>query len=245
MGNDHLEVQWQKLSEPWIKESRNGPNANRSGLLDEPMLSACGSVIERDVLDSGCGEGRFCRMLRSLGAREVVGVDLCSEMISAARELQSEGEEYIQANVEDLSFLENKSFDLSVSYLNQCDLRDWKSNTREVYRVLRKGGKFVVCNLHPMRSATGYWEKDSNGAKKHVILDDYFRQEERTWKMMGVELTNFHRTLEAYVSGFMDIGFSLEGLQEPSVTEENLQKYPILEDELRVPNFIIFKLLKP
>jgi len=39
--------------------------------------------------------------------------------------------------------------------------------------------------------------------------------------------------------------FKLERLVEPTVTPESLERYPELDDELRVPNFILFVLAKP
>jgi len=63
--------------------------------------------------------------------------------------------------------------------------------------------------------------------------------------MMGVDLASFHRSLSTYVRGFLDAGFTIEGLVEPTVTPEHLALYPELDDELRVPNFIIYKLRKP
>jgi len=58
------------------------------------MLDACGKVEGLRIPDCGCGEGRFCRMLAERGAAYVLGLDLCEPMIEAARELQSEREEY-------------------------------------------------------------------------------------------------------------------------------------------------------
>ena len=131
-------------------------------------------------------------------------------MIAAARQLQSVGDEYRVADVQDLGFIDAETFDLAVSYLNQCDLPDFGANTREVFRVLKPAARFVVANLHPMRSAVGTWHRTDDGEKLHVIVDRYFDEGERHWKMMGVEITNFHRTLTAYVDGFLDAGFAIE-----------------------------------
>lgn len=240
-----LETEWLRLAPTWIREIRARRDANREGLLDEPMLALCGDVRGLRALDCGCGEGRFCRMLAARGAEYVLGLDLCEPMIDAARELQSGADDYRVANVEDLSFLEEDSFDLAVSYLNQCDLAGFEVNTREVFRVLRPGGRFVVANVHPMRTAIGGWLKDSAGTKLHCILDRYFDEGARNCRMMGADFTNFHRTLATYVSTFLRTGFVLEQLIEPTVTEENLSRYPDLDDERRVPNFILYALKKP
>ena len=67
-------------------------------------------------------------MLVERGAKYVLGLDLCEPMIEAARELQSGRDEYRIQDVQDLGFLEHETFDLAVSYLNQCDLPDFKVN---------------------------------------------------------------------------------------------------------------------
>jgi SAM-dependent methyltransferase len=240
-----LAAEWQSLAPAWIKESREGKNINRTGLLDAPVLEACGDVKGLSVLDSGCGEGRFCRMMVARDAAKVLGIDLCEPMIDAAKILATGKDEYHLADAQDLSFLKDGSFDLAVSYLNQCDLPDFAANTREVFRVLKDGGRFVIANLHPMRSAVGTWQKTPDGVKQHVILDRYFDEGERRWKMMGVEFTNFHRSLETYIKEFRRAGFLIESVIEPKATPESLKLYPELDDELRVPNFIIFALVKP
>jgi ubiquinone/menaquinone biosynthesis C-methylase UbiE len=209
------------------------------------MLALCGDVTGMRVLDCGCGEGRFCRLLAQRGAAYILGLDLCAPMIDAARERQSDRDEYRVADVQDLDFLDDASFDLAVSYLNQCDLPDFARNTREVYRVLRPGGRFIVANLHPMRSAVGGWLKDDEGRKQHVILDRYFDETERHWRMRGSDVTNFHRTLMTYLDGFLAAGFTIERVVEPTATAESLERYPENDDELRVPNFIIYVLRKP
>jgi SAM-dependent methyltransferase len=244
MTRQDLVQQWRVLSPKWIKESR-GRNPTRNGLLDKPMLEACGDVSGLSLLDCGCGEGRFCRIMVNLGAKYVLGLDSCEPMIDAARELESGVDEYRVADVQEMDFIDDGALDVVISYLNQCDLPDFAANTREVFRVLRPGGRFVIANLHPMRSATGGWHKDPTGKKLHAILDSYFDESERLWHMWGEDLTNFHRSLSTYLNGFLDAGFVLARVVEPSVALSDLEQNPELEDELRVPNFIIYVLDKP
>jgi hypothetical protein len=95
-----------------------------------------------------------------------------------------------------------------------------------------------------MRSATGSWQRSADGSKLHVILDRYFDEGERNRSLLGTELTNFHRTLSTYVRAYRKCGFAIEDLIEPTVDPADVAHYPDLEDELRVPNFIIFVLKK-
>ena len=132
-----------------------------------------------------------------------------------------------------------------MSYLNQCDLSNFIANTQHVFRILTPGGRFVIANLHPMRSAVGGWLTNDDGEKQHVILDNYFDETARQWQMLGVDFTNFHRTLSTYVRSFLDAGFRIEDIIEPSLAPEQLETYPELADEIRVPNFIVYKLRKP
>lgn len=110
--------------------------------------------------------------------------------------------------------------------------------------MLKSHGRFIVANIHPMRWAGGSWLPGPDGRKEHVMLDNYFAEGARQFQMKGVRLTNFHRTLSTYVRAFLQAGFVLEDLIEPTVTPENAASYPQLDDELRVPNFIIYVLRK-
>ena len=48
-------------------------------------LLAAGPVAGTTCLDAGCGKGGFARVLRALGARQVVGLDLVASTIEALR----------------------------------------------------------------------------------------------------------------------------------------------------------------
>lgn len=63
--------------------------------------------------------------------------------------------------------------------------------------------------------------------------------------MPGIKFTNFHRTLSTYKNDFIQTGFLIKGIIEPTVTVDRLKEYPELDDELRVPNFIVYVLEKP
>ena len=75
----------------WIDSARayinfqDAEDPNRTLLLDPIMLDLCGDVAGKRVLDLGCGEGRFCRMLAERGAL-CTGIDLISEMARSDRE---------------------------------------------------------------------------------------------------------------------------------------------------------------
>ena len=237
-----LRSQWTESAQDWIETDQ----AVRTGMLDSWMLDALGDVSGKSVIDIGCGEGRFCRLLTELGA-VVTGIDLTAALIEQARNVGSKRERYLVGDAEDLAGVRDDGFDLAVSYIVLTDLLDYRRSIREAYRVLRPGGRFIVCNIHPMRSAamnTDGWISDRS-RKLFYPVDNYTEEGPREFLWWRGPVINMHRTLSSYVSAFLDAGFALEALQEPIPSEEQLAEHPNFDDEPRVPNFIIYVLKKP
>jgi len=70
-------------------------------------------VKGREALDFGCGTGRSTRFLAKLGFN-TIGVDISSEMLVKARQLDPSGD-YRLVGDDDLSSLPNRTFDLVLS----------------------------------------------------------------------------------------------------------------------------------
>ena len=237
--SERLHSQWVESAQDWIDTDQ----AVRTGMLDSWMLDALGNVGGKSAIDIGCGEGRFSRLLSQLGAT-VTGVDLTEALIARARAM-STGEAYILGDAENLNDVESDSFDLAVSYIVLVDLLDYRSAIGEAYRVLRPGGRFVVCNIHPMRSSLpGGWIKQAD-RKLFYPVDDYTDEGPREWTWWGRRFVNMHRTLSSHIAAFLDSGFTLRALHEPTPSEEQLAAHPNFDDEYRCPNFIIYVLDKP
>ena len=240
---DRLREQWAALADTWIEFTSSGRNVYRDGLLDSWMLDAIGDVAGQDIIDLGCGEGRFSRMMAERGAK-VTGLDFSERFIDFARANRFDDEEYVVGDMEDLNGIPDQGFDLAVSYVNLVDVPDFRRAVEEAYRVLRPEGRFIVCNLQPMVTAGNGWIKHAN-EKLHFKLDDYFDEGIRVMRISGHEIDNFHRTLSSYVNSFIRTGFVIEGLREPKPSPQQVEDYPDVADNLRVPLFIIYMLKKP
>lgn len=235
-----LRTQWTEAAQDWIGQDQ----AVRTGMLDSWMLDALGNVRGKRALDIGCGEGRFSRLLAGLGA-EVTGIDLTEPLIERARSLAVGGDSYVMGDAETLNGIADESFDLAVSYIVLVDLLDYRASIEAAYRVLKPGGRFIVCNVHPMRSAVPYGWVNLAGRKLFYAVDDYWDEGPRDFPWWDKNFVNMHRTLSSYVKAFLDTGFVLEGLDEPVPSEEQLVENPSFNDEFRSPNFVVFVLRKP
>ena len=242
---EQLRAEWAAAAPSWIARMRcERGDPSRRGLLDDWMLDAVGDVRGLDVVDLGCGEGSFGKMLAERGAR-VTGIDACPAMVDAANARRGASERYQVNDMESLAGIRDGQFDLAVSYISLVDVADFRRAIAEAFRVLRPGGRFVACNLAPMVTASGTWERDGNGKKLHYRLDDYMVEGVRVTAMVGGRFSNFHRTLSSYISAFLDAGFVLQGLREPYPNAEQLAREPSNDDLLRAPLFIIYLLRKP
>jgi SAM-dependent methyltransferase len=101
------------------------------------------TLNNREVLDAGCGGGRYTVAWRLLGAPRVVGLDISSTGIKDARsrvaEAEIDGVDFEEGSVLELPFAAD-SFDVVFSNGVLHHTRDWQAGVRELVRVLRPGG---------------------------------------------------------------------------------------------------------
>ena len=165
---DEAEQAWEAAAAAYIAfQDRQDPN--RTLMLDPIMLEQCGEVRGRRVLDLGCGEGRFCRMLAERGARPV-GLDPTGAMVKAAAS-RGPGGAYLRARAEQLPFAD-AWFDVVVSYITLVDIEGYRQAIAESSRVLRTGGRLVVANLGFVTASAG-WLRDEQGRRMYHRVDRY------------------------------------------------------------------------
>ena len=137
------DIGWDFSAPGWLAAMGESGDVTRRYVLDAPMLAALPEAGR--ALDIGCGEGRFCRMMRARGLA-AVGVEPTAGLLAAAKARDPRGE-YVNASAEVLPF-RDQSFDVAVFYLTLIDILDFRTAIAEAERVLRTGGKLLVANLH-------------------------------------------------------------------------------------------------
>ncbi len=209
---------WEASAAAWIASLGEEGDFGRQFVLDPVMLAR---VSERPVaraLDVGCGEGRFCRMLRARGV-DAVGLDPTQNLLARARSLDPGGV-YVEGAAEALPFAEG-AFDLVVSYLTLIDIPDIRSAIPEMARVLAPGGRLLVANLNGFTTAgTGLgWIRDASGAYVSFAMDRYLEERADWVEWRDIRIVNHHRPLGAYLQLFIDQGLTLAHFSEPAAAE--------------------------
>jgi SAM-dependent methyltransferase len=186
--------------------------------LDEAeaqLLCPTGQLAGRRVLEIGCGAAQCSRWLAAAGA-DVVGFDLSAAQLRHARRLGfSTGitVPLLQADAQHIP-LRGRSIDLACSAFGALPfVADSAGLLREVFRVLRPGGRFVFSVSHPLRWAL----PDDPGAGGLTVTSSYFDRTPYVESDDAGEPTyvEHHRTMSDRVAEIVAAGLVLTALVEP------------------------------
>lgn len=206
-----------------------------TALYEAPGLQALlPPLAARRVLDVGCGTGRTSARLADAGA-EVVGFDASPEMLRRASARVPSAAFLLADLGEPLPFGDG-SFDLAVASLVMHYLRDWVAPLRELRRVLRPGGAFVLSTHHPAMD----FELSPSG--------DYFATEMAVdrWVLGGREyvVRFWRRPMSELFRAIEDGGFRIDVFDEPQPLPECRDRFPDAWEQLtRRPRFLFLRLL--
>jgi SAM-dependent methyltransferase len=191
--------------------------------LVESEAGLLGPVAGQAVLEVGCGAASCSRWLATQGARPVA-LDVSAGMLRHAREANARsgvGVPLVLADAGRLPF-DDGSFDLACSAFGAVPfVADSAAVMREVYRVLRPGGRWVFATTHPIRWAF----PDDPGPEGLTIYHSYF---DRTpYAEMDddgrITYVEHHRTLGDRIRELVGAGFTLKDLVEPEWPEGHTQ----------------------
>lgn len=238
---------WDDFAEAYSKNHTEQGDLHKEVLLNPVLFSLLGNVNNKKILDAGCGEGYLSRLLAG-SAAAVTAVDSSCRMLEIAKNRTPKDLviDYKHANCENLTILENQSFDLIVSNMVIQDLANIEKVFQEMHRLIVDGGSFIFSILHPcFVTPESGWERTESGEKLHWNVDEYFNEGVYEQDLGDKEkMLFFHRTLTSYINTLIKTGFILEKIVEPKPSKEMLKRYPSFEEDLRCADFIVFKLIK-
>jgi len=147
------------------------------------------------ILELGCGTGKNTSLLADIG-EHVLAFDFSEGMIDRAKsKLRSDNVTFTVADITREWLCENQSVDLIVCNLVLEHIRELSFIFSESSRVLRDGGKFFVCELHPFRQYLG--------------TKAIFERGQRT-----SEIEAFVHHVSDFIGSAQDNGMTLERMRE-------------------------------
>jgi SAM-dependent methyltransferase len=227
---------WDESAAAWIAEMGTDGDFGRQFVLDAPMMARVSNRGFRKALDVGCGEGRFCRMLGTIGIK-TVGIDPTEALLRHARQQDPKGD-YRFGRAEALEFADG-SFGLVISYLTLIDIPDVRTAIAEMCRVLEPRGTLLIANLTSFNTAglPDGWVRDADGKPRYSI--DHYMEERADWvRWRGIRIHNWHRPLSTYMSLLLENGLELRHFSEPMPVGADPAK---AEWHRRVPYFLMME----
>ncbi len=218
----------------------NSPNKT----LEEPIVEALlGEVKGKDVLDLGCGDGAFGKLLLDRGARSYHGVDGSQNMISAAKALfQEQQASWEQKTLESFIFQKGK-YDLVVSRLVFHYIDQLEPILQGIYQSLRQQGALICSIEHPVITSC-YDAYHQETKRSNWIVDHYFSSGERLNTWIGKDVIKYHKTIEEYFQLFKAAGFEVSEIRESKPQEILFTEVAEYQRRMRIPLFMMFKLSK-
>jgi ubiquinone/menaquinone biosynthesis C-methylase UbiE len=155
-------------------------------------------VDEADVLELGCGTGKNTVWLAER-ARSVVALDFSSGMLARARERIGAASHvhFVQQDIRGRWPLPDDSIDAVVGNLVLEHVAELAPVYVEAARVLRRGGRLWMCELHP--------ERQRRGGQAHFT---------DTGSGEIVHVAAYRHTVSEYVNGGIAVGLELRQLGE-------------------------------
>jgi 2-polyprenyl-3-methyl-5-hydroxy-6-metoxy-1,4-benzoquinol methylase len=189
---------------PWTAAVREGQIESRKQITDQAIIDAILSRLPRSVLDIGCGEGW---LVRELAARDMhaVGIDVVQKLVEEAR--RAGGGDFRMLSYEEIAAGKLKVLvDVVVCNFALLGKESVEGVFEAVPSLLNSHGTFVVQTLHPVM----------------VCGDLPYRDgwREGSWAGFSSNFSNpapwYFRTLESWIKLFVDSGFQLCEVREPT-----------------------------
>ncbi len=167
-----------------------------------------GNVKGKNVLDYGCGTGRYCIPLSKKGAH-ITAIDFNQAMLKLAKEKANKNKLKINFKKQDITkYKPDKKFDLIISMLVLDHIKDLRKIVYIINKASKIGTKVVISNIHP-EIIRGFNDPKTGKVKSSLVKN--------------FETDRYYHPLEEYLKLFSEKGFILTNIKDPAY-EKKLQK---------------------
>lgn len=196
-----------------------------------------GSIKGKRVLDAGSGNGLYTNILFREGAN-VSGVDFSNKLVEIAR-LRYPDISFFEGDLTQSLSFDSESFDIVFCKMVLMDIPVIKKTISEFNRILKPRGECIISILHPFYPLfyvlKNLWgEVNTN---RFADVTTYFTEVPTTfnYRARGMNVPVWVRPLNHYLNGFADAGFSLQGIDEPPLTNKFLKVHPEYDTRKGIP----------
>jgi cytosine/adenosine deaminase-related metal-dependent hydrolase/SAM-dependent methyltransferase len=195
----------------------------------EPLLPALGGC---DVIDLGCGTGRWLDVLERAGPRSLVGVDLSQEMLNLAKAKLGDAAKLLCADYANAA-LASDSADIVFCNFVLGYIDEPERLFRLVRKILRPGGLLYLSDVHPETAATQNW-------RRGVGSKNSFRE-------IRTHRRSINAVIELCRKSGLDSAFRLEPRfgESERIHFEKAGKQEYFESILEFPAIYLLRLAKP
>jgi len=121
-------------------------------------------LVDRDVVDLGCGTGRWLKALQGAGARSLLGMDFSPEMLRVAKSKLAGVADLACADCGSAS-LEANSADVILANFVLSYVENVTGLVETASRALRPGGSIFITDIHPETAASRNWKRGVHGER--------------------------------------------------------------------------------
>ena len=200
--------------------------ANPLVALDELVVAPrLGALAGLDLLDLGCGTGRWSGYAARQGAA-VVGVDFAGEMLVRARvNLAGTGVRLVQADLARPLPFPDQCFDRVISGLVLEHIAEPATLFAEARRVCRAAGRLVFSTMHP-------------------VLFEFGKQAHFVDRATGVEVRfqSYAHQLADFVAAAEQAGLAFDAVEEHQASNALAARHPALRKFKGVPVLLTLSL---
>jgi ubiquinone/menaquinone biosynthesis C-methylase UbiE len=240
---------WNQKAEFWDNLHGEEGNSFHRKLIGPAVEKLLALQPGERVVDIACGSGVMARRLAALGGR-VTAVDFSAALIERARMRGQSSGTPIDFGVADatdeeaLVALGEGQFDAAVCTMALMDMPEITPLYRAVRRLLRKDGRFVVVTAHPTFNSNNpifnIEKTDQNGA----LVTTYALKFVGYLDIPPTKATGapneptphyyYHRPIHQLLGEAFAAGLCLDGLEEPSFSQEDANPArPLLWENFR------------